>query len=786
MDRIKIKRNGALLSALVMLICLSTAFFAASKRINDLEVQACYDSLRQSTQLLAQEIRQDVQADEKLLQTVAHVIAGYEEIDCGNTERLLAACEKGNLFSRVEILFPDDQVLSGGRRRGDSGRLSFARLSAKGAHISGREADFDGSPVLRHYVPIVKDGETRAMLYGVIELSRLPELYSDFSRSDESILYMFERGSGDYLLDTLHESLGNIRLLGERQIKRGYDLERTAAGIAAGEPGRVAFRSETAGEFLYCEYGPVGVNDWMIMYSLPESRALAGARNIRMLLTQLALLEAAILVAYFVWLISRNKRETVEKETQLKRIQYMLDVGEILFKALGDPGMMRKALEKVADMLTAECAFFVSRRGGLETETFLFSAGDRPEKRLERAQALKGQLPHLTKLFQREGRILTYDPASFLRESPEEEALLDKYGVGSMMLIPVKDPEGGQIGLLGAVNMKRRWRTTELLDSVMLSFSMALNNLESFRKIREMGMIDRLTGLRNQNSFQKAMEAYEKSGDRSLACIYIDADGLHEINNHYGHISGDRLLKTVADALKAQFGTEDVYRIGGDEFIAFCSGLTEEQAAGKISDMEQAVALGNYHISVGVEWRSRVPLVCEMVRRAEENMYEAKRRYYQNKDDRHQVREMNRQLEETLTEKRDLDVFRSVLAFKYLGVYIVDLRLDTLRPIYIPPYFERAVQAVGGKFSAAIRLYVKDNVLPAYWEALERLLDFERVEALLRRGEEPELRYQRNDGVWLLLRIHSSPDASRKEKECIWSFEHMDGETNQKAAANPL
>lgn len=322
------------------------------------------------------------------------------------------------------------------------------------------------------------------------------------------------------------------------------------------------------------------------------------------------------------------------------------------------------------------------------------------------------------------------------------------------------------------INMKKRYETTDLLDCVMVSFSMAAKNMESFRAIEEMGTIDRLTGLKNRNSFQKAMEENEKLQDDTLTCIYMDADGLHDINNHFGHEAGDRLLRVVADIIKKEFGQESSYRIGGDEFLVFSRGLDEEQVIQRVEKMEGNVSLEGYHISTGVEWRNKVPLVYEMVKRAEEKMFGAKQLYYKRKGREDQMRKMNRQLEETLLEKRDLDVFRTVLSSKYLGVYIVDFSLDAFRSIFIPPYFMDAAEQSGGKFSEAIRIYVRQYVDSAFQNEFMELLDYQKIKEQLDQGYEPQLCYQRYDGIRVLLKIYRSPDYSEERKEYIWTFEN--------------
>ena len=288
-----------------------------------------------------------------------------------------------------------------------------------------------------------------------------------------------------------------------------------------------------------------------------------------------------------------------------------------------------------------------------------------------------------------------------------------------------------------------------------------------------MGIRDKLTGLKNRNSYQSALESYENNTDSNFFCIYVDADGLHDINNQYGHEAGDNLLKTVAKVIKEEFGNEDTYRIGGDEFVAFCYAPASGQVKQKIRNAKKRIEEKEYHISVGMESMKNKPFIYEMVKQAERNMFEAKRSYHEDTGDIQNIRGMNRKLEKTLMEKRDLDVFRSVLSSKYLGVYIVDLKIDTFRYIYIPSYFDAAAEQAGGKFSEAVKIYVETFVLEEYRQPFLKLLDYENVEKRLNGGEEPELLYRRPDGVEIMLKIYLSPEYGEDCWESIWTFEKV-------------
>ncbi len=75
---------------------------------------------------------------------------------------------------------------------------------------------------------------------------------------------------------------------------------------------------------------------------------------------------------------------------------------------------------------------------------------------------------------------------------------------------------------------------------------------------------DPLTGLYNRNVFDKVRNSDER---RAHALLLVDMDKFKEVNDNYGHDTGDMVLKKVADILKNSFRNEDyVCRIGGDEF----------------------------------------------------------------------------------------------------------------------------------------------------------------------------------------------------------------------------
>lgn len=105
------------------------------------------------------------------------------------------------------------------------------------------------------------------------------------------------------------------------------------------------------------------------------------------------------------------------------------------------------------------------------------------------------------------------------------------------------------------------------------------------KKIKELESvvnIDYLTNVSSRFSFINRVNDTLVSNPYGMLLIF-DIDGFKTINDSYGHIEGDRLLKRFAERLKKVFDGAIVGRLGGDEFLVYISGeIDEGKVVGKI------------------------------------------------------------------------------------------------------------------------------------------------------------------------------------------------------------
>ncbi len=99
----------------------------------------------------------------------------------------------------------------------------------------------------------------------------------------------------------------------------------------------------------------------------------------------------------------------------------------------------------------------------------------------------------------------------------------------------------------------------------------ALKRIELQDTLRQQALHDPLTGVYNRYHLNQMLRKEKKRTERFKRCIaflMIDIDRFKEINDHYGHLTGDRVLKAVADIIQGSLRESDiVVRFGGDEFL---------------------------------------------------------------------------------------------------------------------------------------------------------------------------------------------------------------------------
>ena len=287
---------------------------------------------------------------------------------------------------------------------------------------------------------------------------------------------------------------------------------------------------------------------------------------------------------------------------------------------------------------------------------------------------------------------------------------------------------------------------------------------------------DTLTGLANRSRYEADLRELPHSGYESVVCTYIDVVGMHEVNEHLGHRSGDTLLCCLANAARKFFATSRVYRIGSDEFVILTPNEPPYSVWSTADRMRAFLKEKDYAISVGIQQTTDLRHLDEAVAKAEAAMRQDRQAYYDHNGRARQLEGLNEKMERTLQEKQDAEHFLKVLAPKYKTVIVVDLQEDTVRPVIVPDDFQSVLDTCGGSFRAALTNYRDKLVAPEDRENFAKLFDFGLVRSTVFSSNLLEHRYRKTDGRSFCIRVTPYSRSGSHINEVLWIFADEDVE----------
>ncbi|MDO8926472.1 MAG: DUF484 family protein [Sideroxyarcus sp.] len=195
---------------------------------------------------------------------------------------------------------------------------------------------------------------------------------------------------------------------------------------------------------------------------------------------------------------------------------------------------------------------------------------------LERAQPDCAEIPGLVLL----EKLPPHDaePAPYLGPFDAEmgRAIFDPWPVAcrSMLLLPLMR-QGEQVGSLNmassTVDRFSADSSTDFVERLANIFSICLENALNHERLNLIGLTDPLTGIFNRRYLETRCQeeiANVRRYRTPLCAMFLDIDKFKRINDTYGHIMGDEVLRTVASLIKSELRSNDVLaRYGGEEFV---------------------------------------------------------------------------------------------------------------------------------------------------------------------------------------------------------------------------
>jgi diguanylate cyclase (GGDEF)-like protein len=723
-------------------------------------VEVAFENLHLKTKEIKDDINLQMYSDRENLYTMASIAANlYSE---GKSYDVLFQSFKSiGLIEEIGILTPENNFLTKMGSVKSQTDMTFSAEVQKSPYISGivNDATHSKRKIIRTSVPIVSRGDTVGILYGLIYLVTLKNHYKPMADSSDARLYIIERGNGDFVVDTWREERGNLHNAKVIESRRGYSYDNMRQDIFDGKNGFCVYRSNISHTMMYTHYSSIGISDWHIVLSVPESIVLEQAEETRSTLLTVFAAVVFLMLIYVLMIISTEKKAS-------RVVSAASAIRKLLLDANNRSENMNKALRKIADFVGGRSAFYIDI-AGKDYNSIVPSGNEKPLTDPER-EYLISQLFDIA-LMHKKGlniTIMVYDIVSQLKvekSHPDFYKFLKDHKINEITFAAITGKDS-QLSILAVANAKKTYIAKELLAEIAVCFSISVSNKNYLVKTEQDAVTDALTGISNRVAYKKDVSVFDTIHPENLACIYVDVNELHVYNNRYGHAAGDEMLIYVANAISDIFSDSYTYRMGGDEFLVFTRDLHKDEVKKRIESLVDRTEEKGYHISIGMTYSIKNIETESLVRDAEKRMYDAKAKYYQNKEKKSIAKSGERKFKFIDTGIKDLDMMIKVLSGHYSGIYSVSLETDIARRIIMPSYMDFKEQEE--RFSEIMHEYILNTVHPDFHRGMLRFLNYDVLKKQLDGGEYPSIVYKKLNGESIILTVYAQGD------ETLWVFEN--------------
>jgi diguanylate cyclase (GGDEF)-like protein len=232
--------------------------------------------------------------------------------------------------------------------------------------------------------------------------------------------------------------------------------------------------------------------------------------------------------------------------------------------------------------------------------------------------------------FNRNENIINMDTDELRYSDPKVYQYLKPLEIRSFVASPLVYA-GDVIGFFGVDNPPRLYMTNiSTLFMIMGHFIVSLlRRRDLFNRLEKLSFYDELTGVGNRHLMADCMA--ELRADESVGIVYCDVTGLKRVNDTQGHEAGDALLVRSCNCLKTVFPEYKLFRLGGDEFLVICNGISEDELDERALQIKEAMPRFDVVMAVGIVWNARGDVDMDtLLATADQRMYDAKREYYRN------------------------------------------------------------------------------------------------------------------------------------------------------------
>ena len=614
------------LVVMVLILALTVATYNISLRQ---EEEECFNRLENASETMVQSIKNRVNDDLNYLRLIGKDFSNEDHLPTYEEYKdRLSTFEDVSLFERVDLLMKNNTLYTMHDEVQQIYTNEFLVLNSTSEYMDRVHTDtLTNKRSVNYYVPIQQNETVIAYLVGVFQCDTMDDQFYTKILNGKTHNSIIDTTDGQVVMDNQDLNIDNIA--SDTDFKLLLPKKNVLKQIHSLKSG--AFASEKNGEKKYFVYKPVGVCNWELLVMVNEEDAFANVLTLKNNYMIMVICEILILLLYcgfYITKVRRISKKSNELNEDLNVSNTLIQCVRKLSNDLYKESTIDEILQIICEFYQAERCYVLDLDMDNKKVNGIFEYGKRHDDiHIEDMVRLcLGHTDLINQFFENQKSYYIEDVTHEIPYTSPIYASFMQQKIHSIIVVPFMDHK--QIkGVFAVDNPKQNYYQKDFLESLCFFIKTAMEREKEKTKLKNLSYVDSLTYAQNRNHFNEYLEQNRNKELHSLGVIYLDLNGLKEINDKMGHIAGDTLIITASYALQEIF-LDNSYRVGGDEFVVIEQDVSEllffDQYAKLLKRMKEL----EISVATGYVWKETCSNLSETLQEADQKMYEDKKRYY--------------------------------------------------------------------------------------------------------------------------------------------------------------
>ena len=330
----------------VLLIVFACALFKYTTVVQKIAIRQCFSILDDSQEQIGQMITNEMRNEQEHLESSAELLKTLLPDYKKNRSAIVKVMKAGSMartYAHWEVCFPDETgIKANGTDFTLAPKYSFEERIEKNFVVSERRMALkdNETPIVMLSKCIFDDnGNCIGILSSVIDVKEFAKLFFNTSYSKKIEILLFDRGTGDILIDSWNEELGQIERLDHKKSASGYDWDKAVRAYKAGKNGHAAFVSTTQErkeENIYLSYAAIGYSDWELLVFAKDSVCMENANKNKDTTYELVFVIVIAFLIFFTIIAWEERKRYKIKQEQEKELKDALEKANMANVAKSD------------------------------------------------------------------------------------------------------------------------------------------------------------------------------------------------------------------------------------------------------------------------------------------------------------------------------------------------------------------------------------------------------------------------------------------------------------------